>query len=212
MLIKKSYDKSYFENPLYQSYTNSPRDKKRLDVVLQHKQSGQLLEIGSAEGHFLHVAQQYFQVEGIEYSEYAAQKATALLHIPITCGDIQTIFLKQHAYDVIIVFNILEHLRNPAAVVQKLYTSLKKGGILVGSVPHNFGIIGNIWTRTTNIIDKTHISTLPMTTWKKLFLETGFEKISCFGEIPLGRNNSIYLTNPLWEHISFNLMFVCEKK
>jgi len=112
---------------------------------------------------------------------------------------------------VIAVFNLLEYTTNPYGVIIKLQSSLRKKGMLIGSVPNNFGIIGKTFTYISNLIDKTHRSTYSPNVWNKYFHEAGFEKIIFFGEIPVGRNRNFYIKNKFWRYLSFNLVFICKK-
>jgi len=84
-------------------------------------------------------------------------------------------------------------------------------GILIGSVPNNFGIIGGLVTALSNIFDKTHCSTYSPNIWYEYFTEVGFSEVSFFGEVTLGRNRSFYVKRKFWKFVSFNLMFVCER-
>jgi len=96
-------------------------------------------------------------------------------------------------------------------VLDKLCSALNAHGVLVGSAPNNYGIIGGAATRLGNFFDRTHVATLPPQCWRELFQQAGFRRTTFFGELTLGRNAALYLHGPLWPHFSFNLVFVCEK-
>lgn len=210
-IIKKEYDKNYFENGFYKEKPESQRNRNRLRELIRHKKSGKLLEVGSGEGNFLHEAQNQFDIEGIEFSEYATNNARIILGDKVSRGNIQNVNLQSAYYDVIVVFNLLEHLREPMKIINKLSDALKEDGILIGSVPNNFGIIGGLVTALSNIFDKTHCSTYSPNIWYEYFTEVGFSEVSFFGEVTLGRNRSFYVKSKFWKFVSFNLMFVCEK-
>lgn len=210
-IIKKNYDKNYFENTFYKEKPNSQRNKNRIKELLIHKNSGRLLEIGCGEGNFLKECKQYFDVSGFDVSKYAIDKSKKLLGDNVSLGNIEKNNLQSNYYDVIVVFNLLEHLKNPANVIEKLYRALKKEGVLIGSVPNNFGVVGGLATLISNIIDKTHCSTYPPRIWYKYFIDEGFKSVSFFGEIMIERNKSFYVKNRFWKFLSFNLMFVCKK-
>ena len=210
-IIKKEYDKNYFENDFYKEKPESQRNRNRLRELIRHKKSGKLLEVGSGEGNFLHEAQNQFDIEGIEFSEYATNNARIILGDKVSRGNIQNVNLQSAYYDVIVVFNLLEHLREPMKIINKLSDALKEDGILIGSVPNNFGIIGGLVTALSNIFDKTHCSTYSPDIWYEYFTEVGFSEVSFFGEVTLGRNRSFYVKSKFWKFVSFNLMFVCEK-
>lgn len=210
-LIKRQYDRSYFETIGFKEKPNSKRNKSRLYEILNHKTEGKLLEIGCGEGGFLELAAKYFNIEGIDISDYAVNLIQHNFSHKIRIADIEQELLPANHYNVIAVFNVLEHLIKPGEVITNIFQSLSDEGIVIGSVPHKYGIIGNLNTSFTNFLDRTHISTYPPNRWRTLFEDAGFKKIDFFGEITVGRNFNIYLRNGVWKHLSFNLMFLCIK-
>lgn len=208
-MLKRNYNKDYFENALYKAESFSARDKARLETILQYKDSGNLLEIGCGEGYLLQLLDDYFAVNGVEVSEYAANLAEQTVGADkITLADVESQSLARNYYDVVVAFNILEHLSNPKMVLNKINQTLKPEGILLGSVPNNYGTFGGLVTRAFNLIDKTHTSTYKVPHWRQLFNQTGFIKVAEFGELPVSRNKSFYFNNSTWPYYSFNYMFV----
>lgn len=210
-IIKKQFDENYFENIGYREVPNSRRNRNRLYEILNHKNEGKLLEVGCGNGGFLELAAKHFDVEGMDISKYAIDSIKQTFGDKVRIADIENTKLPPDHYDVIVILNVLEHLKKPGKVIDKIFYSLKKTGIVVGSVPHNYGFVGRLHTSFTNFIDKTHVSTYPPDHWQALFKQAGFKNLSFFGEIMLGRNLNKYIQNRYWRHISFNLIFLCEK-
>lgn len=175
-----------------------------------HKQ-GRLLEVGCGLGGFLNLAQQHFEVFGIDISAYAIERLRPKYGEHVSRMDLERDQLAVGQFDVVAAFNILEHLFRPEIALEQIYQNLADNGILFGSVPNNTPLIGWLHTGLTNFFDRTHISTYPPTRWRQLFREMGFRKIQFFGEIVLGGNFCIYVRNTMWSRISLNLMFICEK-
>ncbi len=209
--FKKEYSKNYYDDIIFDERIKSRRNEIRLKKLLKFKTNGKLLEIGCGKGSFLLKASKYFDVEGIEISEYVAEKDKETIHLHINAGDIEKIKLKPKEYDVIVVFNIFEHLKSPEKTIKKLHNSLKKDGILIGSIPNNSGVIGRTITKIYNMFDKTHCSTFRIKKWTKVFENTGFERVGSYGEIPLGRNNCLYLKSKLGQLVSWNYVFIYRK-
>lgn len=89
-----------------------------------------LLEIGCGPGVFLDVAAAAgWQVEGIEVSAYAAEQARQRGH-NVRCGPVETRLLPVAAYDCVALWDVLEHLRDPAGVLRAAARSLRFGGVL----------------------------------------------------------------------------------
>ena len=210
-IVRMKYDKNYFETAFYKEAKNSQRNRNRLREILKHKNRGKLLEIGCGKGEFLKLAMEHFDVEGMDISEYAFIYLKGILGKRIHKANIENAVLKPGNYDVIAVFNLLEHLKDPRKVIKKLHKGLKQGGIIIGSVPNNFGLIGKMATSVMNFVDRTHCSVHPPGYWHSAFEEAGFKKIYFFGEVLKNRNSNMYVKNKFWKYLSFNLVFVCRK-
>lgn len=97
---------------------------------------GRLLEIGCASGAFLHrMSGQGWQVQGIEFSEKAAQ-AAAQLGYRVHAGPLETAPQPDAPFDLIVGWMVLEHLHDPVAGLQMLREWAKPGAWLVLSVPN----------------------------------------------------------------------------
>lgn len=97
---------------------------------------GRMLEIGCASGAFLHqMAGQGWQVQGIEFSEKAAQ-AAAQLGYRVHAGPLETAPQPDEPFDLIVGWMVLEHLHDPIGGLQKLREWAKPGAWLALSVPN----------------------------------------------------------------------------
>lgn len=97
---------------------------------------GRMLEIGCASGAFLHhMAGQGWQVQGIEFSEKAAQ-AAAQLGYRVHAGPLETAPQPDESFDLIVGWMVLEHLHDPIGGLQKLREWAKSGAWLALSVPN----------------------------------------------------------------------------
>lgn len=210
-LIKRGYEDSYHDTILYREKVNSQRNQRRLQLLIERRTSGKLLEVGCGEAGFLRLAEDHFDVEGIDISRQVVERIRPHFGERVRVMNIEMRSLPRSQYDVIVVFNILEHLRQPQRAVQKLYQALRTGGLMIGSVPNNYGLLGSLVTRLGNYFDRTHISTFSPQTWQRIFHLAGFQSLQLFGETTLGRNRCFYQTSRLWPHVSFNLMFICRK-
>lgn len=108
-----------------------------------------MLEIGCASGAFLHqMAAQGWQVQGIEFSEKAAQ-ASAQLGYHVHVGPLETAPPPDEPIDLIVGWQVLEHLHDPIGGLQKLRKWVRPGTWLVLSVPNTgsieFSIFKDRW-------------------------------------------------------------------
>jgi len=97
---------------------------------------GRLLEIGCASGSFLHqMARRGWQVQGIEFSEKAAQAAEQLGY-RVHAGPLETAPKPDDSFDLIVGWMVLEHLHDPIGSLQRLRDWAKPGAYLAVSVPN----------------------------------------------------------------------------
>jgi len=175
--FKNNYDNSYFKTFI----DIDIKPIKRMDIqskikmIRSLKNSGRLLEIGCGTGKLLNELQKYYSVFGIDISPYAISEASkTIINKNLNVLDIEKGKIIGN-YDIIIAFDILEHLNNPKNAIIKIKKSLKESGIFILSVPNNYGLYGKIITRVFNFIDKTHISTFNRNFWIKILQEEGFD-------------------------------------
>jgi 2-polyprenyl-3-methyl-5-hydroxy-6-metoxy-1,4-benzoquinol methylase len=91
-----------------------------------------LLEIGCGLGFFLDVACDYdFAVTGIEFNEYAARSMRKKYAFEVRCGELQKGMFPDNSFDVVAMFDVIEHLRNAFEILETIHTILSPGGILV---------------------------------------------------------------------------------
>ena len=99
--------------------------------------SGRLLEVGCGEGDFLAEAEQVgFEVEGVEYSSAACATANRRLKRGrVRQGELEGAQLAAESFDVIVLNDVIEHVRSPAVVLGEIHRLLKPGGTLFLATP-----------------------------------------------------------------------------
>lgn len=99
---------------------------------------GQLLEIGCGQGNFLRqAADRGFDVTGVEYSPFACERARATLGGcgRVLHGEIGLLAHETAAYDVCVLCDVIEHVRDPAAFLRDIVRLLRPGGVLLVVTP-----------------------------------------------------------------------------
>ncbi|HKQ70845.1 MAG TPA: class I SAM-dependent methyltransferase [Polyangiaceae bacterium] len=95
---------------------------------------GAVLDVGCAAGFFLDEARRAgWRAEGCEISEYAQEHATRRLGLDVKrAGFLDAQFsASRESFDVVTMFNVLEHIPDPVAVADRAFTLLRPGGYLV---------------------------------------------------------------------------------
>lgn len=132
--IKAIYSENYFKGEEYLDYKSDKfihqkNFKNKLNNVLKYQKSGRLLEIGSAYGFFLELAQKHFTVKGFEICKEAAEFAKNDLKLDVTCADVTEANLNEQ-FDVVTMYDCIEHIPRPDKVIEVISKNIKKGGSL----------------------------------------------------------------------------------
>lgn len=96
-----------------------------------------LLEVGCGAGFFLKAAERAgWTVEGIELSEEGSRFAIERLQIPIRREPAESSTIEPASFDVAAMFDVIEHLFDPRAVLSAIARALVPGGTFVVSTPN----------------------------------------------------------------------------
>jgi 2-polyprenyl-3-methyl-5-hydroxy-6-metoxy-1,4-benzoquinol methylase len=168
-----------------------------------------ILEIGCAAGvtaEILKSEGKAAEIVGIELVPEIAEIAQHKLN-SVICGNIETLELsfEDQYFNYIIAADVLEHLRDPWAVILKLTPFLKHGGFFVASIPNirYWGIIRDLvingeWEyKEAGILDDTHLRFFTKKSIRKLF-PSGFYTFEVY---PIGMQWKAEMAN----NISFGL-------
>ncbi len=137
-----------------------------------------LLDLGCGSGYFLKFAKlRGWEVYGVEMSNYAADIARKQGISVSTKSVTEANFLSEE-FDVITMFNVLEHMTNLNEVMANNYRWLKPGGLLVVEVPNvnsmQRNIFGGNWVHWDV---PRHIFHFSPETLRKLAEKNGFKVI-----------------------------------
>ena len=142
----------YYKTEDYISHTDSKRNlfekvyhlvrsislKKKLKLINSFQSlEKNLLNVGCGTGDFLQVAQQNnWNISGIEPNEQARQISNRKTNNSVfNINDLGK--FKNHSFDVITLWHVLEHLPNLEQQVLTLKTLLKENGTLIVAVPNH---------------------------------------------------------------------------
>lgn len=171
---------------------------------------GKMLEIGCASGSFLaEMATQGWQVEGIEFSENAANIARAA-GLLVHSGSIESITEVSAPFDLITAWMVIEHLHNPVAALTKLAEWSKPNAYLALSVPNAQAFeFGFFQGRGFALHLPNHLYHFTPTTLTLLLDKTGWQIERIFHQRTLGNwiggvGNQLQVLNmPVWLYQPF---------
>lgn len=108
------------------------------DRVERHQPNpGHLLDVGCATGAFLWAMQQRgWQVRGVEPISHAAAQAQQNFGLDVFVGLLEEAAFPEGTFDVVTLWDVLEHVADAQATLTEVARILKPGGLLVFSVPN----------------------------------------------------------------------------
>ena len=125
----------------------------RADIMERFVKIGKMLDVGCGDGYFIaFLRKRGWDSWGAEISEAACRHAINELLLEkdkVLCGDFLKISLPGNCFDLITLFDVLEHMPDPATVLKRCSELLKPGGGIFIQVP-NFNsagrrIFGKYW-------------------------------------------------------------------
>ncbi len=99
--------------------------------------SHRLLDVGCGAGFFMAEARKHgWEVEGVEILPSAVEYARKEFNLKVHIGEIAELPLPDGHYDVITMWETIEHLQNPMAILEQVNRLLRPGGLLALSTPN----------------------------------------------------------------------------
>lgn len=142
-----------------------------LKNAIRYKSRGRrLLDVGCGYGFFLNLAKERgWEVYGVELSKDACQFAQRKLGLNIFCGGLKEAFFPSDYFNVVSLWNVLDHMTDPRQQLPEIKRILKNDGLLFLRLP-NFlfqekalrigDAFDNLFFRHTNISRKISVSHL----------------------------------------------------
>lgn len=105
--------------------------RRKLWGLKHYVPKGHLLDVGCAAGFFLAEAKHYYDVRGVEFSEYSSRYAREHFGLDVITGTLENANLPASSFDIITLWDVIEHVPDPYSVLHESARLLKTGGHLV---------------------------------------------------------------------------------
>jgi len=186
----------------YAKYKEEPRlanFQQGLALIMSSKEAGRILDVGCATGVFLDMAKNKgWEPYGVDISEYASNYAKEKFGIKVDTKELQDINFPSAYFDVVTMWDTIEHVPNPRQILEECLRILKDNGLLfILTVDENsliprladilYKITGGKLKKPIKLVHPIHhITHFSKQTLTQMLRETGFEIIYLGkSEIPL---------------------------
>ncbi len=156
---------------------------RRCRLIRQLKSRGSLLDVGCGTGDFLAVMQSYpgWTVRGLEPHAEAAAQARAQYGLSIDPVYLDDLPYQDGAFDVVTMWDVLEHLPRPRESLGRLRRVLRSDGVLVIGLPNRDSLDAKLFGQYWAGLDvPRHFSVFSVSDVTRALLEAGFDKPEIF--------------------------------
>ncbi len=111
--------------------------KRCNEVIKRTGKAGRILDVGCATGIFLYgMKQRGWETFGVEPSHHAAEFARKRFNLEVVEGYLEEANFESSYFDVVTLWDVLEHVPSPRETLKEISRILKPGGWLVLSLPN----------------------------------------------------------------------------
>lgn len=178
-----------------------------LNRYLSKRQDLDVLEIGTGSGFFLDFARESFpnsRFSGVEYDQrLLAETAARATHAHLIQGNAENFDLGKGRFDLVVSFQVIEHLYNPGAMLDNVRAHLKPGGIFLVTTPNLSGLGARWMKEKWHGYRDDHVSMKGKDEWDRLIASHGFSPlysgstffsgVPALNKLPLGIVNWLLL-------------------
>ncbi|MBI4991347.1 class I SAM-dependent methyltransferase [Candidatus Gottesmanbacteria bacterium] len=169
----KQSEKAYF----YKREELIRRAKENIKILKKYEKIGKLLDIGCSYGFYSKVFKDYhYDVTGIDISERAIKYAKNYFKLNAIIGNFEKHKNRYNYYDVITMFDIIEHFHNPQQIIRKVHQLLKNKGIVIIQTPNMDSLLEKLCrTKWFWLLVPQHLFLFNKPSLSRILTENGFK-------------------------------------
>ncbi len=147
-----------------------------LNLVEKYSKPGRILDVGCASGIFLDVANKNgWEVFGVEPCKWLVDYGNKNFGLNIVKGTLKEANFPRDYFDVITMWDVLEHTSDPIEELKEANRVLKNGGLLVVNFPNIGDILAKITGKRWWFLLSVHLYYFTPKTLKEMLKNTGFK-------------------------------------
>lgn len=151
------------------------RHKLRYQLIKKYKKEGNLFDLGVGWGHFLYTGKLLgYDTYGIELAQYPYTYAKEDLKLDVDKIDFFDIAVDEK-YDILTMWDVLEHIDDCDAVIDKAKKMIKPNGYLILQVPQIDSYFAKKLDIKWTLMGLDHVNYFSRKTITKLLEDRGFE-------------------------------------
>jgi 2-polyprenyl-3-methyl-5-hydroxy-6-metoxy-1,4-benzoquinol methylase len=175
-VIFKGYSLGEDQNFVSQAKGREITFEKSLKFIERYAKKGKILDIGTAGGSFLNVAKKRgWEVHGLEPNKWLCNWCKKNYGIEISSKSLFEQKYPSNYFDVVTLWDVLEHMPDPKKALKECNRILKPNGILVVNYPDIGSWISRFMGRKWVFLLSVHLYFFTRTTAKKMLKSAGFK-------------------------------------
>jgi 2-polyprenyl-3-methyl-5-hydroxy-6-metoxy-1,4-benzoquinol methylase len=152
--------------------------ESQVGLIKRYGNGTRLLDIGCGEGFFLFNASKAgYTTKGIEISQGVTEYARREFGLDVEAKPFEELRFPENHFDVVTLWQVLEHVPYPLMVLKEVHRILKPGGLLATSTPDIEGIMAKIFRRKWWNLRRLHINQFAAKTLTDILNRAGFKNV-----------------------------------
>jgi len=197
------YPEAYYQNPSRtddaSALLGSPFEQEKLHLIRKWgllEPAGQVLDVGASRGEFLALMdREGWRGIGVETNAQVARWGRDQWDIDLRSGDLETVALPDRAFNLVTLWQSLEHLPNPLSALDRIRRMLRLDGHLVVAVPNFDSLQAHLFGSDWYHLDPPrHLYHFSPKTLELLLRRAGFDPLATHPYGPLHGHDGCYFS------------------
>lgn len=148
----------------------------RFKLIKKYKMEGKLFDLGAGWGHFLYTGRELgYDVHGVEVADIPFHYAKNDLDLPVEHINFFDLKVEDDTYDIITIWDVLEHIVDADEVMKKCSKMIKNGGYVFIQIPQIDSFIAKHQKEKWRMISSGHVNYFSKKTISSLLEKEGFK-------------------------------------